>query len=95
MDGFLFLRRVNPPHGATAVGEVRPANADSAAAVRTAPSALNPATRPQRVRTGVAAAAGTTLRGVVLDKKTARPVPYASVSLPGQGVGTVANGASC
>ena len=28
----------------------------------------------------------------MLDRKTGRPVPYASVSVPGQGVGTVANG---
>ncbi|GAB2709885.1 hypothetical protein GCM10011495_27510 [Hymenobacter frigidus] len=93
VDGFLFLRSVNPPHWATAGGEVRPVTADTAAVARTAPSVLNPATRPQRVRTGVAAAAGTTVRGVVLDKKTGRPVPYASVSVPGQGVGTVADGA--
>ena len=30
---------------------------------------------------------------MVLDQKTGQPVPYASVSLPGQGVGTVADGA--
>ena len=93
VDGFLFLRSVNPPHGATAGGEAHPAPADSVAVARTAPSALNPATRPQRVRTGAAAAAGATVRGVVLDKKTGQPVPYASVSVPGQGVGTVADGA--
>jgi len=90
VDGFLFLRRVNPPHGAPAGGAGPTAAADSAAA-RTAPSALNPAARPLRVRTA-ASAAGPAVRGVVLDQKTGRPVPYASVSLPGQGVGTVADG---
>ena len=93
VDGFLFLRKVNPPHEELAGGGLRSAPADSGGVARTAPSALNPATRPQRVRTGVPAAAGTATRGVVLDKKTGRPVPYASVSVPGQGVGTVADGA--
>ena len=92
VDGFLFLRAVNPPHfGSSVAAALVAANMNSAAA-RTAPSALNPATRPLRVRTGVASAAGTAVRGVVLDRKTGRPVPYASVSVPGQGVGTVADG---
>ena len=90
VDGFLFLRSVNPPHGAT--GSVAPiaAAADTAVA-RNAPSALNPAARPQRVRVA-AGATGQVLRGVVLDHKTGQPVPYASVSYPSQGVGTVADG---
>ena len=57
VDGFLFLRSVNPPQGTTAVGEVRLATADSAAAARTVPSFLNPAIRPQRVRLGATGAA--------------------------------------
>ena len=96
VDGFLFLRKMNPPHEELAGGELRPATADSAKVARAAPSALNSATRPQRVPqrvcTGAADTAGVAVRGVVLDKKTGRSVPYASVSLPGQGVGTVANG---
>ena len=53
VDGFLFLRAVNPPHFGSSV-DVAPiaATVDSAAA-RTVPSALNPATRPLRVRTGL------------------------------------------
>ena len=93
VDGFLFLRSVQPPHGAAAV--VAAAPADSAAG-RAAPGALNPAAPPRRARTGAAGTAGATttlLRGVVLDLKTGRSVPYASVSVPGQGVGTVADGA--
>ena len=87
VDGFLFLRSVEPPHGA--VGGVVPLAADTAAA-RRSPTALNPAARPQRVRLA-ASAAGPAVRGVVLDRKTGQPVPYASVSYPSQGVGTVAD----
>ena len=90
VDGFLFLRAVNPPHFGSSAAVAPVAGTMDSAAARTAPSALNPATRPQRVRMG--AAVGTAVRGVVLDQKTGRPVPYASVSRPGQGVGTVADG---
>ena len=92
VDGFLFLRSVNPPHGATG-GAVLVAAAPGAVAdsVRNVPSALNPAARPQRVRVA-AGATGPGGRGVVLDRKTGRPIPYASVSVPAQGVGTVADG---
>ena len=92
VDGFLFLRSVQPPHraaGAPAVASATPA--DDALVARKAPSALNPAARPVRVATGPVAGA-VQLRGVVLDRKTGRPVPYASVSMPAQGLGTVADG---
>ncbi|MET4076842.1 erythromycin esterase family protein [Hymenobacter sp. UYCo722] len=89
VDGFLFLRSVNPSHGATAVVAALPMTPPDSAAARSGPTALNPAGRPRQVR----AATGTaTLRGVVLDQKTGQPVPYASVSVPAQGVGTVADG---
>ena len=88
VDGFLFLRSVNPPHGVAAVVAAVPTATDSALA-RTVPTALNPAGRLRRVR----AAAGTaTVHGVVLDHKTGQPVPYASVSMPAQRIGTVADG---
>lgn len=90
VDGFLFLRSVNPPHGTTGALAAK-APADTVAVIRTAPGVLNPAVRPQRVRTGPTGAAGAAVRGVVLDHKTGRAVPYASVSFPGQGVGTVAD----
>lgn len=92
VDGFLFLRSVNPPHGATAVADPL-AGAAPADAPPAAPNALNPAARAQRVQLGAARAAGHTVRGVVLDRKTGQPVAYASVSVPSQGVGTVADGA--
>jgi erythromycin esterase-like protein len=90
VDGFLFLRSVNPPHGATA--GATPAVGAVADAPPAAPTALNPAARAQRVQLGAAHAAGQTVRGMVLDRKTGQPVPYASVSVPSQGVGTVADG---
>ncbi|MBF9238558.1 erythromycin esterase family protein [Hymenobacter sp. BT683] len=89
VDGFLFLRAVNPPHGAKLVPNAPAPPADTAALARAIPGAINPAARPQRVRPGTA---GQTIRGTVLDRKTSQPVPYASVSVPGQGVGTVADG---
>lgn len=90
VDGFLFLRSVNPPHGAKAVADPL---ASAAADAPPAPSALNPAARAQRVQLGSAHAAGQPVRGVVLDRQTGQPVAYASVSVPSQGVGTVADGA--
>ena len=92
VDGFLFLRSVQPPHGAAGATAVASATlADGALNARKAPSALNPAARPVRMATGPAAGAAM-VRGVVLDQKTGRPVPYASVSIPAQGLGTVADG---
>jgi erythromycin esterase-like protein len=89
VDGFLFLRSVNPPHGAQFAASQQEVAADTAVTARPAASVLNPATRPRRVS---AAPTGQTLRGTVLDRKTGQPVPYASVSVPDQGIGTVADG---
>ncbi|MDO7854492.1 erythromycin esterase family protein [Hymenobacter convexus] len=90
VDGFLFLRSVNPPHGATATAGTDTATGATADAVPAAPSARNPA--PRAVRVQAVGRGETAVRGVVLDRKTGEPVPYASVSVPGRGVGTVANG---
>lgn len=92
VDGFLFLRSVNPPHGGQPGPTGPMAAADLVQSGRTAPNVLNPVAIRPRVGTAGAGAAGAAVRGVVLDKKTGRPVPYASVSVPGQGVGTVADG---
>ena len=91
VDGFLFVRSVQPPHGASAAAAAE-APADSAANLRRAASALNPAARPRRGRADTNGAATLVARGIVLDSKTGQPVPYASVSVPGAGVGTVADG---
>ena len=92
VDGFLFLRSVRPTHKVnltTAGADIPPP--DSAALAQRSAGGLNPVGRPVRVATGAATGAAT-VRGVVLDRKTGQPVPYASVSVPAQGVGTVANG---
>jgi len=89
-DGFLFLRSVHPPHGAAAGAE--PLAGAPPAAAPAAPTALNPAARARPVPPGAARTAGPPVRGQVLDRSTGRPVAYASVSVPGQGVGTVADG---
>ena len=92
VDGLLFLRTVRPVTRIAAVaGVVGPGLADSAAPARARRSALNPVGQPGRVAKAPAAGAAQ-VRGVVLDRKTGRPVPYASVSVPAQGVGTVADG---
>ena len=92
VDGFLFLREVHPSQGARATANAAgPALADSATA--SSPGSRNPAAAPRRVQ---AATAGTTataaVRGVVLDRQTKAPVPYASVAVPAKAVGTVADG---
>ena len=93
VDGFLFLRSVNPPHGARADTAVAPAPAAAKVAARPiAPTALNPAGPPRPAPVRAAGPATLLARGVVLDRKTGHPVPYASVSVPGLGVGTVADG---
>ncbi|GAA4031575.1 hypothetical protein GCM10022409_14760 [Hymenobacter glaciei] len=91
VDGFLFLRSVHPTHKAVLTAGATAPAADSAVLARTTPDGLNPAGRPVRLATGTAANSAT-VRGVVLDRKTGQPVPYASVSVPAQGVGTVADG---
>jgi erythromycin esterase-like protein len=92
VDGFLFLRQIQPAAPMRAqVGAATAAPADSTAPARARGSVLNPVARPVRVAIGSAAGAAQ-VRGVVLDRKTGQPVPYASVSMPAQGVGTVADG---
>ncbi len=100
VDGFLFLRDVEPPHltAPDSAAAVAPADTVAAAvAARTRPpGSLNPA--PGRggalVWTAVAApdvSGVRTVRGQVLDQRTRAGVPYASVLLPGHGGGTVAD----
>ena len=88
VDGFLFLRNETPPHPARLAAAATPPP-DTTARARAVANALQPVLAPGQVRT---ATAGTAVRGVVLDQKTKTPVPYASVSVPGKGVGTVADG---
>jgi erythromycin esterase-like protein len=89
VDGFLFLRSVNPPHQVKlVVGTITVA----APVAPTAPSAMNPAPRRASGTVQAGGQVGATVRGVVLDQKTKTPVPYASVAVTGQTVGTVADG---
>ena len=91
VDGFLFLKSVNPPHFSTAVAGAVPMSAPAANAEASAASTFNPA--PRRVSSAGRAsqATGHAVSGVVLDQKTKAPVPYASVSVPGSGGGMVAD----
>ncbi len=102
VDGFLFLRSVEPPHllaadsAAAAALSVKGDSAATAALAARQPGSLNPApgrgTATLRRPVAVADVSGVrTVRGVVLDQRRRRPVPYASVQLAGQGQGTVAD----
>ena len=96
VDGFLFLRSVEPPHLAVdSAAASSPADSATARAALPPPGSLNPvASRTGTTMRRVVAAADVsglrTVRGVVLDQRRA-PVPYASIELAGQGRGTVAD----
>ena len=98
VDGFLFFRSVSPPHwlAADSAAAAADTTASAVAARNAPPGSLNPA--PGRAGTTVrrmvqvADVSGVrTVRGVVLDQRSRRAVPYAAVVLPGQGKGTVAD----
>ncbi|GAB3635589.1 hypothetical protein GCM10027422_11790 [Hymenobacter arcticus] len=102
VDGFLFLRSVEPPHLAAAdstAAVAALAKGDTAATAGLAGQrlgSLNPAPgrgmATMRRPVAVADVSGLrTVRGVVLDQRRRQPVPYASVQLAGQGQGTVAD----
>ena len=99
VDGFLFFRSVTPPHWLAA--DSAAATADTTAEALAARSALPGSLNPAPGRAGstvrrvvqVADVSGVrTVRGVVLDQRSRKAVPYAAVVLPGQGRGTVADG---
>ena len=105
VDGFLFLKTVEPPHLLPPDTTARPTSrppADSAAVAAALaapppppPGSLNPAAgRGGAILRRLVAAADVSglrpVRGVVLDAK-GQPVPYASVEVVGQGRGTVAD----
>ncbi len=106
VDGFLFIRDINPPRlvSRETLRAGLPALGETAGSQSPPPSVLAPLRRrPARggAAAGAASAAGVagalpvapSVRGVVLDQKTGRPVFYASVHVPGQAGGTVADGA--
>ena len=99
VDGFLFFRSVEPPHLLPADSTATPPDsaARALAAAAPVPGSLSPApgqgSTVLRRAVGAANVSGVrTVRGVVLDRRTRQPVPYASVALPGLGQGTVADG---
>ena len=99
VDGFLFLKSVRPPHYEFSAREsAQDAAPDQATEAAGATPKLNtgprPATAlaPTRQPGPAGGAAVQEVRGVVYDRKTNAPVPYASVAVPAQGVGTVADG---
>ncbi len=90
VDGFLFLQSVNPPHGASletnSVGS-------AAAAVAAAPEPAAPVRRLSPAAGAGSRPAGPAfaLAGTVLDRKSGRPVPFASVAVAARGAGTIAD----
>jgi hypothetical protein len=97
VDGFLFLRSVEPPHWLAADSAAVADTSAAAVAARSAPpGSLNPApgragSTVRRVVQVADVSGLRTVRGVVLDQRSRRAVPYAAVVLPGQGKGTVAD----
>ncbi|QKG58510.1 erythromycin esterase family protein [Hymenobacter sp. BRD128] len=94
VDGFLFLRSVEPPH-LLADAATAPADSTSGQTALSQPGSANPIpSRTGATMRRVVAVADVSglrsVRGVVLDQRRA-PVPYASVELAGQGRGTVAD----
>ncbi len=97
VDGFLFLRSVEPPH-LTPIASAA-ASTDTTellSATRLAPGSRSPALGRSsaivRRLVGTPDVSGVrTVRGVVLDQRSRAAVPYAAVQLPGQAKGTVAD----
>ncbi|AHJ99299.1 erythromycin esterase family protein [Hymenobacter swuensis] len=86
IDGLLYLKSIQPPHAATStVAVLQPATPVSFADMPSAKlGQQNAALRPP-VKTGTALA----LSGTVLDRKTGKPVPFATVAVPARSAGTV------
>ncbi|WP_400193384.1 erythromycin esterase family protein [Hymenobacter sp. B81] len=87
VDGFLFLKAVNPPHAAL--------SGSAAEAAGAAPVAAEPVRQPSRLNPAALLAAkpgaALTLNGTVLDRKTGQPVPFATVAVPARSAGVVAD----
>ncbi|MGI4739367.1 MAG: erythromycin esterase family protein [Janthinobacterium lividum] len=95
VDGFLFLRSVEPPHLVADSTAAVPPDSAAARAALPPPGSLNPVpsrtgTTVRRVVVAADVSGLRPVRGVVLDQQRA-PVPYASIEVAGQGRGTVAD----
>ena len=94
VDGFLFLRAVNPPHFGAPVSDVAPvaAGAGVGPVAGSATSLFSSALRRAGGTVRNADATGHVVQGTVFDQKTKARVPYASIAVPNLGVGTIADG---
>ncbi|WBA41632.1 erythromycin esterase family protein [Hymenobacter canadensis] len=88
VDGFLFLKSVNPPHGAQPVAG---RSENDSASTASSPLPNPPVNSPNPSQRAIAAKTGAafTLSGAVLDRKTSQPVPFATVAVPARSAGTV------
>ena len=91
VDGFLFLKAVNPPHGAQPVA-ARSENDSAATFGIPLPAPLASSPNPgQRAMAAKAGGAALMLSGTVLDRKTGQPVPFATVAVPARSAGTISD----
>lgn len=88
VDGFLFLKSVNPPHAAAA-GPAAPAEA-TPGLTGSAPNPVRPGLNPARRPAGPLGST-VVLSGTVLDRKTGAPVPFATVAVPSRSAGTISD----
>ncbi|MCC2548912.1 erythromycin esterase family protein [Hymenobacter sp. BT175] len=84
VDGFLFLKSVNPPHAAVGVALAATPDEGPAPAEKWQRARLNPKVQP-----GAKGGVNFVLDGVVVDRKTGAPVPFATVAVPGRSAGTI------
>ncbi|MCA8831843.1 erythromycin esterase family protein [Hymenobacter pini] len=82
IDGLLYLKSIAPPKPAQFIAAAAPTEAKAAAAPPAVLSRQTTTARP-------AAGAAVLLSGVVLDRKTGEPVPFATVAVPARSAGTV------
>ncbi|RTQ49541.1 hypothetical protein EJV47_11990 [Hymenobacter gummosus] len=89
VDGFLFLRNCQPPHPVQLAAAPETAPAATPAAPPTSPARPlpGPVLRPR----GPAGSAVLTLSGTIIDRRSGQPVPFATVALPAEGKGAVAD----
>ena len=92
VDGFLFLRTVNPPHAGAPAAEMAPGAAGTKPVAGATPGLFGPAPRRVTSTMRVADTGGQQVQGSVVDHQTRAHVPYASVAAPAIGVGTIADG---
>lgn len=91
VDGFLFLKSVNPPRRSDGSEISAAPVAASTEVEKPRLGQLNPANWKAAATAGAATGALGQVRGTVLDKKTGQAVPFATVAVPSRATGTVAD----